>query len=163
MSPNDNRMRYLILFLLLCLTSMPTLASDTKIEAAIEAAWKEMDEGFANFDAEAAVKYLSPDFVLTHVKHPGLRVTRSQMLSVMKEKLPKIRAAGGKMRSTTSVLSLKKLDATTVEVETESRGTDQESSTARPVNKLERHTETWILVGGQWWCRSGHITSSKKS
>lgn len=151
-----------LLILLLLLTGA-ALAKTPDAKSAIYTAWAEMDRSFSQLEPEGCVKHLQPDFVMTFVERPGMKLTRAQVLSVLKQMMPQIKKAGGKFTASTKVLSVKKLSATSVKAKIKTVGTEQEAAGARVVNTSETREETWILTGGSWKCQSSHIIENKKS
>lgn len=154
-------MKNLILFVLL-LSCSSALAQQGQTKVAIEKAWAEMDRAVTQFDGHGMVKHLRADFQLTSTERPGMKINKSQLESVMVQRLPQLKKAGGKLTSITLVRSLTKIDDSTVKVQTVSKGDEQESKTAKPVHVVEDREEIWVMSGGAWGCQSIHVLKATR-
>ncbi len=149
--------------LIVLLLSTGALAQQGQAKVAIEKAWAEMDKAMVNFDGAGSIKYMRDDFEMTFAERPGMSINKPMLRSVMTQKLPQIKKAGGKLSSSTRVRSMEKLDESRVKVQTVSEGTEQESKADPAVQVVEDREEVWVQSGGSWGCQSIHVVKTKRS
>lgn len=150
--------RILLLLSLLFLFSSPTLAEgptdEASAEAAVLAAWKEMDGAYSRYDAQGALKYFTSDFTM---KIGMQKIGREQMEEILNKQLAELKQQGGKTNSSTSIFTFALEKPTLARVYTITETTTQPSPDTPAETSKEMRMEYWENGPDGWMCKSGEL------
>ena len=150
--------RILLLLSLLFLCPIAAWAQgptdETAAEAAVLAAWKEMDGAYARFNAEGALKYFRSDF---EMKIGSQKIGREQMQELLQRQLADLKEQGGKTQASTSIFTFALEKPTLARVYTITETTTQPSTDAAAETSKEMRLEYWENGPQGWMCKSGEL------
>ena len=132
---------------------LTALADEAAAQAAVDKAWSEMDQAFARYDADGAMKYFTPEFTM---KMGTQKLDRAQLKDLLGKQLEQLKAQGVEVVSKTSIFTFAlenpNLARAYIITETTTKAGDAPAELSK-----EMRLEYWENGPDGWRCKSGEL------